>query len=194
MYIKTAKYSGGLSAVVIASHLFSHGYIGAENYVSGLVTEGKNRLVNQAADTLGLEPKRLPEAITEAKTPAELVANACALEGVNPQLAIAMMHQESNGDVWAESPKGAIGLMQVMPANAKACGLSNPGELWIPEKNAQCGCRMAKALLQKYDIVDALRAYNAGEGNMRKGFRETETYTKRVMQKFIALLTLQARA
>jgi len=91
---------------------------------------------------------------------------------------------ESQFNPKATSPKGAKGLMQIMPENFASLGISNPED---PEQNVRGGAKHLSRLLKKYgDIETAISAYNAGEGNMAKHdnkvpFKETKDYTKKVL-------------
>jgi soluble lytic murein transglycosylase-like protein len=75
----------------------------------------------------------------------------------------AVIHQESGFRPRARSPVGAIGLMQVMPWNARRLGFTPP-DLWEPRQNILAGTRLLAVLLRHYqgDIISTLVAYNAG--------------------------------
>lgn len=83
---------------------------------------------------------------------------------VPESLVRAVIRRESGGEPRALSKAGAIGLMQVMPQNARRLGLKDASELWLPTKNILAGVRLLAVLLRHYrgDIVAALIAYNAG--------------------------------
>ena len=91
---------------------------------------------------------------------------------------------ESGFDPRATSPKGAKGLMQLMPDTAAGLGVT---DAYDPEQNIRGGAKYISRLIKKYgDIATAVSAYNAGEGNMAKygnkvPFKETQEYTKKVM-------------
>ena len=106
--------------------------------------------------------------------------------GVRPELALAVMGQESGGKPGAVSPKGALGLMQLMPATAKELGV-DPRD---PVQNVQGGLRYLKQQLDAFggDEAKALAAYNAGPGAVRKHggvppYAETQQYVKKISAK-----------
>jgi len=92
--------------------------------------------------------------------------------------AVALVESSNNPN--AISPKGAIGLMQIMPFNAARCRMTVK-DLYKPHKNALCGAQILKEELDHFKNEDnALRAYNAGRRGMLKRYKETENYVKRV--------------
>lgn len=112
---------------------------------------------------------------------AELVAKAIGLE---PAIAVALVRQESGFDPLATSPKGAMGLTQLMPATAKAYGLVNA---YDPVENLIAGLYYYRLLLEKYrSPALALAAYNAGEAAVDRfagvpPYAETRAYVQRIL-------------
>ena len=105
--------------------------------------------------------------------------------GVPSRLVRAVVEVESNYDSKARSRKGAMGLMQLMPATARRYALTNP---YDPRENLDAGIRHLRSLLDRYDVRLALAAYNAGEGAVQRyggipPFTETRNYVARVMQR-----------
>jgi hypothetical protein len=94
-----------------------------------------------------------------------------------PALVKAVMQVESGGKANAVSPKGATGLMQLMPATAKELGV-NPKN---PKQNVEGGSRYLQQMLNKYGKTDiALAAYNWGPGNIDKAIKKVKADGKRV--------------
>jgi len=106
--------------------------------------------------------------------------------GVDVHLAHAVVRVESNYRPDAVSPKGAMGLMQLMPATARQYAVDNPFD---PAQNLSGGLRHLRGLLDRYGRGReslALAAYNAGEGAVSRyngipPFRETQNYVQRIL-------------
>ena len=113
----------------------------------------------------------------------KLVDEVATRVGLDPKLAHAVVHTESNYRPFAISPRGAVGLMQIMPALVHQYGLEDPFD---PTRNLEVGMRHLRNLLQRFDIRGALAAYNAGEGAVTRyggvpPYRETEDYVRRIL-------------
>ena len=112
--------------------------------------------------------------------------------GVDPLLLYSIMHQESSFKLHAVSPKGARGLMQLMPGTAARYGVAN---IFDPKQNIEGGARYIRFLLDLFDgnIDLALAGYNAGEGAVEKyGWRippyaETQEYVRRISRRYSLL-------
>jgi len=105
--------------------------------------------------------------------------------GVDHRLVQAVVQVESGGNPRAVSPKGAQGLMQLMPARAAALGVA---DVFDPRANLDGGVRHLRELLLRYDgnVRLALAAYNAGEDAVRlhggvPPFPETQEYVRKVL-------------
>ncbi|KQT11141.1 lytic transglycosylase domain-containing protein [Ramlibacter sp. Leaf400] len=122
-------------------------------------------------------------------------------ENIEYELLQALIATESGFDAAAVSPKGAIGLMQVMPATAQRYGLAADAKLTLhrkladPRTNLRTGARYLRYLLDLFpgQLELALAAYNAGEGAViRAGHRipdypETQNYVRTVLQLYTLL-------
>jgi soluble lytic murein transglycosylase-like protein len=114
----------------------------------------------------------------------DLVLAHAQRNALRPELVRAVIQVESGYNPMARSSKGAMGLMQLMPATARALGVRNP---YDPEDNIRGGTLYLRRLLDRYDGNEqlALAAYNAGAGAVdRYGnvppYRETRDYVRRV--------------
>jgi hypothetical protein len=109
---------------------------------------------------------------------------AAARHNVDPSLVRSVVKVESNFNPNAVSRKGAMGLMQLMPATARSLNLANPFD---PAENVDAGVRHLKKLLDSYggNVRLSLAAYNAGSGAVARSagvphFRETQDYVRRI--------------
>lgn len=114
-----------------------------------------------------------------------LIAEIAERHRVDPNLVKAVIRTESNFIPYARSPKGAVGLMQLMPATARQ---HNVWRVYDPRENIEGGVRHLRLLLDQYNgnVRLALAAYNAGGGAVsRHGgvppYRETIEYLQRVL-------------
>jgi soluble lytic murein transglycosylase-like protein len=131
----------------------------------------------------------LPEdpRITDPRT---LVTAAALRHGIHPALVHSVAAVESAYRPDAVSPKGALGVMQLMPSTAQALA-ANPNDL---EQNIDAGTRLLRGLLEKYQsdpdpVRRALAAYNAGEGAVQRyqgvpPYRETRQYVDEVLKRY----------
>ena len=116
---------------------------------------------------------------------AKIIQQNAKQHGVDPKLVQAMIRQESGFNPTAVSPKGAMGLMQLMPETAASMGVEDPFDV---EQNIKGGIRFLKICLKRFDqnLPLALAAYNAGPGRVveHQGippFKETQTYVKNIV-------------
>ena len=127
--------------------------------------------------------------VAESHTPLELADAAADRYGLPRVLVRSVMAAESGFEPLATSPKGAIGLMQLMPGTAQVLG-ADPHD---PAQNVDAGTRYLRDLLEKYNygLRHALAAYNAGPGAVERyngvpPYRETIEYISRIEKKLKA--------
>jgi soluble lytic murein transglycosylase-like protein len=114
---------------------------------------------------------------------APIIERVSARHGVDARLVQAVIQVESNYQRRARSPKGAVGLMQLMPATARQYGVRN---LYDPASNIDAGVRHLRSLLDRLPLTLALAAYNAGEAAVERfsgvpPYPETRTYVTRIL-------------
>jgi soluble lytic murein transglycosylase-like protein len=151
-----------------------------------------------------LRKKKDAESATSVKIPATLVGrhissgnaavdalanDAAARYGLDPCLIVSVMRAESAFNRMAVSPKGASGLMQLMPATAARFGVRS---IFDPHENVMGGARYLRWLLDRFrgDVRLALAGYNAGEGAVEMyGYRippflETQNYVRTIYARY----------
>ena len=109
---------------------------------------------------------------------------------IDPDFISSVIHAESGFNPRAVSPKGAQGLMQLMPGTASKLGVSNAFD---PRANVEGGTRYLTELLQRYnfDVIKALAAYNAGPLRVQQyggvpPYNETRAYVQKVLKRYEA--------
>lgn len=137
----------------------------------------------------GTGPVTLPQLAARRSALEPLVQRVAASQGIHPALLSAIIEVESGFNGRARSPKGAIGLMQVMPATAARYGHF---DLYSPEQNVEVGARYLRDLLKMFDgnVRLAVAAYNAGEnavirhGRRVPPYAETIKYVPMVLERY----------
>jgi soluble lytic murein transglycosylase-like protein len=174
------------------------------------VADGKVRLI-QGSGFIELDAARIQgfdieessapalpagQPVISSPTPSSAPSNPLSVEqladaaadryGLPRTLVRSVIAAESGFQPGAVSPKGAIGLMQLMPGTAKDLGV----DPYDPAQNIDAGARYLKSLLERYDygLWHALAAYNAGPGAVDKyhgvpPYRETINYVRRIDRK-----------
>ena len=157
----TKTKAGLLTAVVFGTavlsavmHHLARGYLEVEAWAGAALRDVRL----EALAAVGLEP------VTADKTVDELIEMAAVKWNVKPALVHAVADVESGKSPAAYSVKGAIGVLQVMPGNAKRCGLPHPGRLWDEAANVDCGTRILAEEPGRFggDVVKAFTVYNCG--------------------------------
>lgn len=114
----------------------------------------------------------------------DLISYHASLHSLEPDFVRAVIQAESAFNPRARSHKGAMGLMQLMPATAREYRVRNA---YDPKANIDAGVRKLKSLIDKYRVFDlALAAYNAGEGAVERfrgipPYRETQNYVTSIL-------------
>ncbi len=165
--------------------------------------QGVEAATSSPLSTVAEAPQKIAEAVVDA--PQELAAatdgvkeqyfktqvpfgsiifSEATKQNVAPELVAAVMHTESKFMPTARSSRGAMGLMQLVPATGKWMGATN---LMNPAQNISAGTKYLRYLSDRFngDEQKMIAAYNAGEGNVRRfngvpPFRETRQYVTRV--------------
>ena len=141
--------------------------------------------------TLGLDPGWFDGPVSSGDATIDaMVRQAAARHGVDPRLIFLVMQAESGFRLRAVSPKGATGLMQLMPATALRLGVTN---ILDPRENVFGGVKYLRWLLDRFggDVRLALAGYNAGEGavesyrNQVPPFQETQNYVRSIVLRYI---------
>jgi hypothetical protein len=114
---------------------------------------------------------------------AEIIEKVSAEQNVPVKLVKALIQVESAYQERARSPKGAMGLMQLMPATARQYSVVDP---YDPASNIEAGVKHLKSLLQRLPVALALAAYNAGEAAVQRfngipPYAETRNYVSRIL-------------
>ncbi len=129
-------------------------------------------------------PKAGADAAAQPVKYGEIIDKVSAEQGVSPKLVRALIQVESAYHERARSPKGAMGLMQLMPETARQYALADP---YDPASNIEAGIKHLKSLLERLPVALALAAYNAGEAAVQRfngipPYRETQDYVSRILR------------
>lgn len=153
-------------------------------HFSNVPTDTRYRKVFDDRIPVRFKSTALPKAVLN-QTIAQSIAETSDRHRLDPALVRAVIQAESAFDPRAESPKGAMGLMQLMPETAVSLNVTNP---YDPDQNISGGVRHLRYLLDRFsgDVRLALAAYNAGESRVMRDKRvpaitETREYVKKVM-------------
>ncbi len=147
-----------------------------------LVTEIRADEVPYPEPAPPAEPDTLPS--VDAGPYAEMIDQLSAAHGVDAKLVKAVIQVESRYHPGARSPKGAMGLMQLMPDTARRLSVRNPYDV---RSNLDAGITHLKSLLDRFEVSLALAAYNAGEAAVERfrgipPYPETRNYVRQVLR------------
>lgn len=159
-----------------------------------LSLKGGGEVAVPPAEVLGLLPDEFVEVLEEIAAAPEgsdltaLAADIARRHGLDPNLVLAVVQVESAFRTRAVSPKGARGLMQLMPPTARELGVQDSFD---PAQNLDGGSRYLSQLLARYggDLKRALAAYNAGPEAVDRyngvpPYRETRQYVRKVLDRY----------
>ncbi len=163
-------------------------FINAEPPVQTRLTSAKPRAAIYMPAEASFTGRGRPALSIDRDGAEKLVREAAGRHQVDPALVRAVIETESNWNSGARSPKGAVGLMQLIPTTAQRFGVN---DAYSPQQNVDAGVRYLKVLLERYDgnLDLALAAYNAGEGAVDRAhgipsFRETRNYVQKVQNAY----------
>jgi hypothetical protein len=149
-----------------------------------LAPDGTRRVINVPAAASDVGP--VPDGLTERREQLwPTVQEAARTNGLDPNLVDLVIRMESGYNSRAVSPKGARGVMQLMPSTASLYGVRN---IYDPFQNIRGGVHYLRDLLQRFnsDVALALAAYNAGPDAVERHggvppFDETRTYVRTIL-------------
>ena len=153
-----------------------------------LVLRGGGEVSVSALQLIGVVPDEVVEEVEPGGDLRALAEAAARRHGLDPALVLAVVQVESGFRPDAVSPKGARGLMQLMPGTATRLGVEDSFD---PEQNLDGGTRHLGDLIARYngDVKRALAAYNAGEGAVERHrgvppYGETRAYVRNVLRRY----------
>ena len=191
LILRNIRLSVALAASLLGSALPAHAQIYSWRDANGNLVLSDRRPEGESA----VKTYRVPAAtdvrttraaaVTKSRLYDDLIAEYSRLNNVRADLVKAVMQVESGFNPFARSPRGALGLMQLMPSTIAQFGVRNP---FNPVENIRAGAAYLRQLLDRYDDNEelALAAYNAGptavdsHGQSIPPFPETRNYVRRV--------------
>lgn len=172
---KLSLITAALISMPVVMHYASRGFIHLENAAISQAYE----ISHYALQSVGLQPIPSQDNINV------LIDRSADKYGLKRSLLHALATTESHKNPAALSLKGAIGVVQVMPANYKRCGLAHPGKLWDEATNIDCGAKILSEELTTYkgNLNRALQAYNGGPKAI-DNYPESKNYATKVTTLF----------
>ena len=186
--VRTMRF---LLSLCLGLSLLDHGVTSADTYEAGIldrsyISDMQRQIIGRSAhgnvkEKTSVKQEKTPQR-AGVRNYTDLIEEYSALHAVDPNLVMAVVQAESGGNPNALSPKGAAGLMQLMPATAADLGVENRFD---PEENIASGTRYLSNLIDRFKSVEvALWAYNAGPTAVRQGRMpsETQEYVPKVLR------------
>lgn len=180
---KNLKIIGLTVAYTTSLHIGAHTFLFAEKTILKGVAAA--RVASAEAMVPGLDIEALKsklesdplEGLVTERNIELWVKDSANAHDVSEELMWAMMHQESRFNPGAVSPRGAIGLLQVMPYNAKRCGMT-PADLLDARNNIECSAIIISQESKVYNnnLIKVLEVYNGGPKCLGGVCRETREY------------------
>jgi len=177
----------GSSYVDVATANIEH-FEAAPDLPAPVFAKAKNAAPTTSPFFPGGRPDRVPSGAQPPVDLNQVVSDASARYRLDPDFVNSVIKAESGFNVRAVSPKGAQGLMQLMPGTASQLGVRNAFD---PRANVEGGTRYLRELLERYnfDLVKALAAYNAGPQRVEQfggvpPYYETRAYVARIVRDF----------
>jgi soluble lytic murein transglycosylase-like protein len=188
-------FFAGERSMSVVSHRFEDDSVVVALRGGGEMTFDRALVHRIAPDEVPYAQAPTPGVVLEMPPPANrklpstvydpIIAEASSRHDLDPRLIKAVIQVESGFNSGARSPKGAMGLMQLMPQTASRFQVGqNP---YDPVRNIQAGAKYLRTLLNEFvELPLALAAYNAGEGAVRRfggipPYAETRAYVARIL-------------
>jgi soluble lytic murein transglycosylase-like protein len=192
-------FAAVIAATAAQAHPKIYTYLDAQGvrHFTDVPDDNRYRLLVMSPEDMTQSGDRYdPSLLARATQYDSIIEKAASSNSVEANLLRAVIVVESGFNSRAVSKRGAVGLMQLMPATASRFGVSNP---YDPRENVHAGARYLKFLMDRFgqNIRLALAAYNAGEeavdrnGGQIPPFTETMAYVPKVL-KIYRMLALQA--
>ena len=179
--------SGGLLCLGLATPARAQIYTWRDANGNMVVSNRQSGSAVQTYVVPKAETIRATRPVVESRTGLydSVITQHARLNSIRPDLVRAVVQVESAFNPFARSPKGALGLMQLMPATIQRFGVKNAFD---PSDNVRAGTAYLRQLLDRYENDEqlALAAYNAGPGAVDKygqtvpPYRETRDYVRRI--------------
>src|SRR3954470_7105748 len=194
--VATSAFAGSPTTRIVYDATLRNGF--TIHHLRQEVNGAQTRLFTSETDFVDTPPSEIA-ALTSTEEPIapepkpeptlnEVVSAASDKHQIDADLITSLIHAESAFNPKARSPKGAQGLMQLMPGTAAQLGVK---DAYDPAANVNGGTQYLRELLLKYngDIIKALAAYNAGPGRVRQfngvpPYHETRAYVARIVKEF----------